>query len=27
MVVDGWIYTSGQIPLPASGEKVNGGIG
>jgi len=26
IVVDGWIYTSGQIPLSASGEKVNGGI-
>src|SRR5438552_5412151 len=26
IVVDGWIYTSGQIPPSASGEKVNGGI-
>ena len=26
IVVDGWIYTSGQVPLSASGETVNGGI-
>ena len=26
IAVDGWIYTSGQIPLTAAGEKVAGGI-
>jgi len=26
IVVDGWTYTSGQVPLSASGETVNGGI-
>lgn len=26
IAVDGWIYTSGQIPLTAAGEKVAGSI-
>ncbi len=26
IVIDGWIHTSGQIPLTASGEKVSGDI-
>lgn len=26
MAVDGWLYTSGQIPLSASGAQVTGGI-
>lgn len=25
-ILDGWLYTSGQIPLTASGDKVAGGI-
>lgn len=26
IVIDGWIHTSGQIPLTATGEKVSGDI-
>ena len=26
MVVDGWIYTSGQLPMTAAGDMVEGGI-
>jgi len=26
MVVDGWIYTSGQLPMTAAGEMVEGDI-
>lgn len=26
IVIDGWIHTSGQIPLSASGEKITGDI-